>query len=930
MKNQFTFFTFSIVLMINFFCIAQDEIKLYTSPQITYYDKAEYKAEQQNWCIAQGDDGVMYMANTLGLLEFDGERCILHPTDAPLHTVTIHDNVIYVGGINIMGYFKKENAALRYYSIKAKEEMNDVIWKSFVINNQIVYQAFDGLYFYHLQSNVITYRQMTEGNISFAYLNATKDQFYYQNLYNNIKLSNNRKVISIIAHPQFKKWIVKYIHETPEGLVIGTELNGLYFFRNGELTQAPKELSDFIKEGRLNAATPLDNEGNYAFGTLDKGLIIGNIITGKIQYIINSKNGLSSNRIYSLFHKDGLLWVGTDVGLAKVNLKYPVRFINDPLAELGTVHDAENFNGKLYVGTNQGVYFTDQDIDSPQITFTKLVDSDGQVWSLTQVENQLFCGHNRGIFEITPNFERRWRNGGGYTFLKSQLFPNRMYQTSYRGLNIWEKRNGRWEFGYPILSINTLTKSILEANDSTLYCTDEGKEVFKIELSKDGQQLMNIEKVFGDSCGSRFNEYQLFTLGNHQLLSTSNRLIDIDGKKKQFPFKSLQQVSPEVNGYTLIASEGKLQLYHYEDNTLVPLENSLSELVQRQVYGYENISQLDDEHLLMSFTKGVGIFKPQDLEDYHYAFSPPEVRGIYFSDVWNKEIYNGSTKEIPFDYNSVKIEFSTKNYFEKVNYSVKLTGIDADWVNVEEKAEMSYQNLPYGEYTFMIKDNTSQLQTNYTFRILRPWYLSNTLLVVYALLIIGAIYFLILGIRFYIRWERKKMLILKRKDLNIQRERNKREIEVIKSKNLKIELLDKDESLSEMIANNIKNKEIINELKEEVVTYDEVKHQNKNGLIKKMNTILNSKYNDIENWLVFEASFKKLHPGFFDNLKSKHPNLTKEDLKLCTYLKINLSSKELSRLFNITPQSVDLKRYRLRKKMQLDRSVNLTEYISSF
>lgn len=64
-------------------------------------------------------------------------------------------------------------------------------------------------------------------------------------------------------------------------------------------------------------------------------------------------------------------------------------------------------------------------------------------------------------------------------------------------------------------------------------------------------------------------------------------------------------------------------------------------------------------------------------------------------------------------------------------------------------------------------------------------------------------------------------------------------------------------------------------------------------------------------------------------MKSLHPELTSSDLKLCAYLRLNLTSKEIAPLLNISVKSVEIKRYRLRKKMNLDRNENLTDYILS-
>jgi len=80
-------------------------------------------------------------------------------------------------------------------------------------------------------------------------------------------------------------------------------------------------------------------------------------------------------------------------------------------------------------------------------------------------------------------------------------------------------------------------------------------------------------------------------------------------------------------------------------------------------------------------------------------------------------------------------------------------------------------------------------------------------------------------------------------------------------------------------------------------------------------------------WEVFQEAFNQTDRDFLKKIKETHPSLTPNDLKLCVYLRLNLSSKEIAPMLNISPQSVEIKRFRLRKKLELDHTQNLTEYI---
>lgn len=80
-------------------------------------------------------------------------------------------------------------------------------------------------------------------------------------------------------------------------------------------------------------------------------------------------------------------------------------------------------------------------------------------------------------------------------------------------------------------------------------------------------------------------------------------------------------------------------------------------------------------------------------------------------------------------------------------------------------------------------------------------------------------------------------------------------------------------------------------------------------------------------WNMVIQQIENLHPGFFDRLKLKHPNLTQKEKKLCSYLRLGLSSKEIAGLQNINSKSIEVSRGRLRKKLKLTREIHLKEYL---
>ncbi len=126
------------------------------------------------------------------------------------------------------------------------------------------------------------------------------------------------------------------------------------------------------------------------------------------------------------------------------------------------------------------------------------------------------------------------------------------------------------------------------------------------------------------------------------------------------------------------------------------------------------------------------------------------------------------------------------------------------------------------------------------------------------------------------------------------------------------------------LAMQIMNKnQILREIETKLKTAD-----NQNSL-RNINNLIKTSFNFDKNWDMLKKHFEKVHPGFFTSLKNKYPNLTDYDLRLAAYLKINLTTKEIAQIINVTPAAINKSRQRLRKKMNLPGEVDFREYFSN-
>ena len=99
--------------------------------------------------------------------------------------------------------------------------------------------------------------------------------------------------------------------------------------------------------------------------------------------------------------------------------------------------------------------------------------------------------------------------------------------------------------------------------------------------------------------------------------------------------------------------------------------------------------------------------------------------------------------------------------------------------------------------------------------------------------------------------------------------------------------------------------------------------------VKKVVKKIDNDINNENNWKIFETHFSNVHEEFLTSLKQEYPKISPAELRLCACLRMNISTKEIASLLNISVRGVEASRYRLRKTINLDRKTNLTDFILS-
>ncbi|WP_452221238.1 triple tyrosine motif-containing protein [Lacinutrix salivirga] len=566
--------------------------------------------------------------------------------------------------------------------------------------------------------------------------------------------------------------------------------------------------------------------------------------------------------------------------------------------------------------------------------------TNGQVWCLVKIDETLFCGHNSGTFIINGSKASLISKvQGTWNIKKIPNKPNHLIQGNYNGLNILENKNGSWQFKNKLEGFNNSSRYFEFLNKNQIFVSHEYKGVFNLKIDTDFKTITSVKKETTISKGLYSS---LIKYKDNILYTYKNGVFNYNTKSEEFIKDSVLSQLFNAENYSsgkLIFDDKKDKLWGFSDKNITyitsgglstkPIFNSISlpNNLRNNITGFENITPITNNEYLFGTSKGYAVVNLNKLKNSTYLI---EINSIKNSTKDGEFTLVNTTKKSEFhnQQNTILFSFSVPEYdkYLEPEYQYQLSGFNNTWSKWTTNSTHTFENLPYGDYTFSVKARVGDAVTNniasYNFTILRPWYLSNLMI---ALYIVGFVLFSFLTHTFYKKYykkQREALLLKTKRELELRELENKQQLMSFNNEKLKQDIESKNRELAISTMSLIKKNEFLNTIKKDL------SETSKNEVnIKSVIKIIDKNLNNTDDWKFFQEAFNNADKDFLKRIKSKHPSLTPNDLKLCAYLRLNLSSKEIAPLLNISPRSVEVKRYRLRKKMELRHEDSLTSYI---
>ena len=238
--------------------------------------------------------------------------------------------------------------------------------------------------------------------------------------------------------------------------------------------------------------------------------------------------------------------------------------------------------------------------------------------------------------------------------------------------------------------------------------------------------------------------------------------------------------------------------------------------------------------------------------------------------------------------------------------------------------------MPPGNYTFKVRAKiANSIPENiavYSFKISKPWYATNFAVIIYFILSIVIAYYINKAYKNYYKKQEQKLIEENNLLLEIKELETEQQLMKLQNEQLSQDVDNKSRELAVSTMSLIKKNDLLSLIKEDLKKTSE---EGGTRSLKSVISVINKNISDDDTWNVFREAFDTADKDFLKKVKQAHPSLTPNDLRLCAYLRLNLSSKEIAPLLNISVRSIEIKRYRLRKKMDLEHEQGLVEYILS-
>lgn len=898
------------------------------------YDVRDYRADLQNWDIAlDHTNGYVLVANNNGLLRFNGNNWALYtvPGDKGLRALCLTDSCLYSAGVGNLGYWQRTRlGTIEYHALDSILPDNlcreDLYWSIAKEESSIYFQSFSRI----LQYDGKQFRVLS--NDCHMLMQQVGEHIYVHRLGEGIYRLHNGKFTRIINQPAIGNREMKFAVPGLDGSVWFGMNDGMVFIlsKDGSVSQSDR-LMQAIGDFDVDAGAVHNNY--LAVGTLGGGIFIFTRNGDPITRITHSQ-GLQGNIVHRMQFADGKVWISLDNGLSCITSNPDIRLWKTN-NEIGHFYDALNHNGFIYIATNQGLYTTANLLD-PTAALTTVTTE--ETISIGSYKGQILCSTRNGCYSLQedghllPLTEIKGFRKPAYVAEHGvEYLISPTYSTiAYLG---YDKD---WSFSSTIDNLVESFELIVPETPTVLWALNLQKGIARIHTNQehtkaqfvtrfdnvkqfDDLTRINILPIDGTIyffCPSGAYTFNVPTGSFVRDDNLSDTLHHIVGN-----IRSVAHTTDNyfwmTNGFELFQMRfssskvylvNKIPLY---DPELRPSDNKF------------NIVLIGDRKYLLSTEDGIAVLNTVRLRQWPDDHGLLHIENVSYKDQDNRTVFlplNGKNSfKIPASSSDIRISAAKSAFATSPLLRYKIN--DTEWSEWSVNGNFTFRKLPSGELAITIEGYNGD-SIDITLHVMRPFYASTGAIAIYVLIAAAV---LVLTVRTIAVSRQRKIIEDLRKQQRIRDVKNVQ----LTNEQLKNTVDEQRNEINEKLRSISQKQELLIAIDKEI---DSQKRELGDRYPKKMydrlkKIVMEGISSEKEDFLLFQNYYQEINHDFLLRLKEQHQDLSPQDLKFCCLIRSNLSTKDIAAILNITTKSVDLKRYRIKKKLGIEG--NLNDYILS-
>lgn len=953
-KVKYKTILYSILLLFIHFIAAHAQNESRGVPFITSFSEKDFSVSNQNWDVVQDERDVMYFANDYGVLEYNGTdwNIIQVPLNRSITRSLAFgkNNKLFVGAQDFMGFIDSKNGMLTMQSLGEllpPDERNfSNIWDIYNYGDRMIFFSWKALYLF----NGSSFKIIKDKNPFKASFRAGKrifiqgDDRLYEFKNDSLYILPNTSALS-------NKEIAFITSFNNDELLIGCVSGEIFSYRSNVLNNITLTDNSLLKNNKLLCGIQLKNN-LYLAGTSDKGLFLFDK-NGAILQHLTKLNGLGHNHVKQVFEdKNGNWWILNERGIDFIQASSPFYKITVDSENPFSIYTTCVYNKSLYIGSHTGLFKTNwPDFFSyknslPQ--FDKVPGVGDICWKLDTVYNSLYLCNASGLYEIkNEKPELVYGTTGVWTLIRTKRNADIVLAGTYEGLILLKKKNGKLVFEKKLENFTETSRVAEEDKDGNIWVSHGYKGVYKISLTGEGDSITGV-KFYNSRKGFPSDLFiNVFKINNEIIFGTQNGVYRYDEMNDSIVIHPLYySIMGNRNHVKYMHTDKRGRIWYIMDEItnildLHPdgswsVENVPSKKLSLEYYpGFENIFFFDNGDALFGTKDGLVYFNKQvpfqPESDFNVIITNVATTGSEPFLFFNERLrFFGDTSqimkvEIPFNRRNLRFDF-TACFYENINqieFSTYLEGYDEEWSEWNSTRFKEYTNLSNGKYAFHVKaKNVYEKESKemiFRFFLLPPWYKTPLAYVFYFIFLSFLIWLLFKARTAHFEHEKKRI---------IEEQKEARDIEQIRyhEEKLMADLENKNKELAASAMKIIYKNEKMLEIKKLI---EDVSSESKIKIEQRLSSLMQFIERELKDdqWDDFELRFDQANNNFIKKLKEAYPDLSHHDLKICAYLRMNLDTKEIAQILNMSVRGVETARFRIRKRIGLDQAENLSDFI---